>query len=709
MRKHYFGLFILIFLIQSGYSSAQLRSSSVTVKDELGKFILHLNTISFDPAMLNNIGEVARSEINSTSSLIQADNLLPNPQKIKAMRSLVFFLRDLGTDIDEKKIDVYDIPATIRSYQVLLNALLHHGSVENVLEPLSPRRCRLLAGAFRQYDNTALMEDIAVYKFFAATPKYIIPFLQKNPSFRFADSLLFQAAAIEDPAKTYSYLSQHPDKFQDKINSNIYLQQIFSISQNKLASELMPFIVSLSENKIMQDTILSIRTDVTAYFQLLVNTLKDELVEHDEQGFPFHAALRNGIKQKSLSFYVNSINDLHSSPDNIRFASVKNLRPEDLYYLITSCEDELYTSSYLGLYRRLMEQLKDHPADSIFEVVHFDNFRIFMRMAANYNTLADFLGRLPQATAADLLRRFISGIEKDIDTGVEKAMDVADAFAGLSNVAGTSEQIDVELKSNLERCRSNQLFFGTRLYDILIQVFDLVKNDDPGNKLWQELGNYELLDRRSIQNQNGETVEMVLFYGDEDGEASFNNFLSFFKNSNTWKVTKNNLWATIRSTSEQPIVIYANLPLDTKQELDVQAQDSMSAYMEQQSVKPVILIHRGHSYHLGKTLAKMQPSVKLALLGSCGGYNSILSVANINPDAQIIVTKKTGSKLVNDPMIDEINQTLLGGKDLVWSAVWVDLQKRFSKDEFTLNLFNEYLPPVKNLSLFVLKLFNNYK
>jgi len=105
----------------------------------------------------------------------------------------------------------------------------------------------------------------------------------------------------------------------------------------------------------------------------------------------------------------------------------------------------------------------------------------------------------------------------------------------------------------------------------------------------------------------------------------------------------------------------------------------------------------------------MQPSVKLALLGSCGGYNSIISVANINPDAQIIVTKKTGSKLINDPMIDEINETLLNGKDLVWADVWNNLQKRFSKDEFTLNLFNEYLPPIKNVSLFVLKLFNRYK
>ncbi len=58
-------------------------------------------------------------------------------------------------------------------------------------------------------------------------------------------------------------------------------------------------------------------------------------------------------------------------------------------------------------------------------------------------------------------------------------------------------------------------------------------------------------------------------------------------------------------------------------------------------------------------------------------------------------------------MIEEINGTLLEKKDLVWSAVWEDLEKRFKKNESALNLFNEYLPPGKNLSLFVLKLFNN--
>ena len=127
---------------------------------------------------------------------------------------------------------------------------------------------------------------------------------------------------------------------------------------------------------------------------------------------------------------MNQINELHSAADAIRFASVKGLRPEDIYYIITSCGDELYTSSYLGLYKRLMENFKTQSADSLFSIVQYDNFRIFMRLAANYNVLTDFLNRMPQEKAAELMNRFISGIETDTYTGLEKAMDIADSFTG---------------------------------------------------------------------------------------------------------------------------------------------------------------------------------------------------------------------------------------------------------------------------------------
>jgi hypothetical protein len=392
---------------------------------------------------------------------------------------------------------------------------------------------------------------------------------------------------------------------------------------------------------------------------------------------------------------VNQVNELHSTADAVRFASVKGLRPEDIYYIITSCGDELYTSSYLGLYKRLMENFKTQSADSLFNIVQYDNFRVFMRLAANYNVLTDFLNKMPQEKAAELMSRFISGIETDTNSGLEKAMDIADSFTGLDSAIAISDMIQKELRSNLNRCKSGHLYFGVRLYNILLQVFDLVKQKNSFNKLWTTLGNYEMLERKALQNKNGEIIQLVLFYGDEDGVASFNNFQKTFSDTSKWKTTKNENWISIRSATDQPIIIYANRPLDTKEELDLKAQDSLFLFLKQESIEPVVLVHRGHSYHLDNTLKRLTPSIKLAILGSCGGANSSISIASINPDAQLIVSKKTGSKSINDPIINVINETLLNKEDLSWPLIWEKLSVRFNNDEFTRNLFNEYIPPEK--------------
>jgi hypothetical protein len=139
--------------------------------------------------------------------------------------------------------------------------------------------------------------------------------------------------------------------------------------------------------------------------------------------------------------------------------------------------------------------------------------------------------------------------------------------------------------------------------------------------------------------------------------------------------------------------------------MDLKAQDSLIMYLTQHSLLPSILVHRGHSYHLDKTLKRLTPSVKLAILGSCGGYNKAISIASVNPDVQVIGSKKTGSMSINDPIIDVIDETLASKNDLLWSEIWKKLTDRFSKDGTSLSLFNEYFPPSNNVSLFVLKLF----
>lgn len=683
-------------------------SAAKVLKEEEGKFFRQLDRISIDTAFVHQLSRSVKLEVDSIYTFIITNAALPGAEKEKAILSLGYFMNELTKNITRQRSEMYDVHSAVQSYKNILKALLYNRSFADVLIPAGQSRSQLLSAAFSQYKEYPLLDDIAVYKRVASLPEYILSFLENKPNFRYADSLLV-IAAVNDPSKIVLYLNQGKQPLQDNIRNtkNIYLQEIISLATDRNASELLPFVTLIAEKRITKEEILEARKDVVKYFQLLVNT-RMESVGSNDASMIFQKLLRKGLKEKSLSFYVNQVNELHSATDAIRFASIKGLRPEDIYYIITSCGDELYTSSYLGLYKRLMENFKTQSADTLFNIVQFDNFRVFMRLAANYNVLTDFLNKMPQEKAAELMSRFISGIETDTNSGLEKAMDIADSFTGLDSAIAISDMIQKELRSNLNRCKSGHLYFGVRLYNILLQVFDLVKQKNSFNKLWTTLGNYEMLERKALQNKKGEIVQVVLFYGDEDGVASFNNFQKTFSDTSKWKTTKNENWISIRSSTDQPIIIYANRPLDTKEELDLKAQDSLFLFLKQESIDPVVLVHRGHSYHLDNTLKRLTPSIKLAILGSCGGANSSISIASINPDAQLIVSKKTGSKSINDPIINVINETLLNNEDLSWPEIWEKLSVRFNNDEFTRNLFNEYIPPGRNVSLFVLKLFNFY-
>ena len=700
--------FLILVSLLHPFTVVAQSSATKVFKEEEGKFFHQLNSVSMDSAIVRQLSRSVRLKVDSIYLFIVSDAKLPANDKEKAILSLGYFLNELGKNIRQERSEIYDVLNAVQSYQDILKAILNRGSLEDEIETLPSRRTQVLATTFAQYKEHNLLDDAAVYKRMASSPGFILSFLENKPWFRYADSLLV-IAAVNDPSKMVSYLNSGKQGLIEKIRNtnNIYLQQIISLSADRNSTELLPFVAEIAEGKFTAEEILETRKDVVKYFQLLVNTLK-ESKGIDDPSFIFQKLLRRGVKEKALYFYANQVNEMHNAAESKRFAAVKGLRPEDLYYIITSCGDELYTSSFLGLYKRLMGNFSAQSADSLFEIVQYDNFRMFMRLAANYNVLTDFLNRMPEEKAAMLVRDFISGIETDANSGLEKAMDIGDSFTGLDSAIVIRDMIQKELQTNLNRCRSGQLFLGIRLYSILTQVFDLVKQRNSLDKLWATLGNYEMLERKRLLSKNGEIVQTVLFYGDDDGIASFNSFNKLFADTTKWKTSKNTNWISIRSVSDQPIIIYANLPLTEKEEMDLKAQDSLFMFLKQQSIEPAILVHRGHSYHVNKTLTRLTPSVRLAILGSCGGSNNAISIATINPDAQLIVSKKTGSKSINDPIINVINETLLLKEDLSWPVIWEKLAAQFSNDEFTRNLFNEYVPPGKNVSLFVLKLFNFY-
>ncbi len=155
------------------------------------------------------------------------------------------------------------------------------------------------------------------------------------------------------------------------------------------------------------------------------------------------------------------------------------------------------------------------------------------------------------------------------------------------------------------------------------------------------------------------------------------------------------------SSTNGRISIYANAPLDEKEELDLKAQDSLTAYLSEKQITPSIIVHRGHSYYANHTVASIDSSAKLVLLGSCGGYQKLAAVLKRAPETQVIASKQIGKGVINAALLSQIAETIEKGQDIVWRVVWKQMNVQLKGAAKT--GFQDYIPPYKNIGLMLLK------
>src|SRR3984893_4254207 len=107
------------------------------------------------------------------------------------------------------------------------------------------------------------------------------------------------------------------------------------------------------------------------------------------------------LETKAQSIFVNTINGLHEADSAVRFAIIQPLTAEELYYLAVSSDGIIYTSSFVkGVYPLMMKKINQR-GDSLLRTVKFDRYRKFIRMAAGYNTLSNFLSSFQNQERAE--------------------------------------------------------------------------------------------------------------------------------------------------------------------------------------------------------------------------------------------------------------------------------------------------------------------
>ena len=438
---------------------------------------------------------------------------------------------------------------------------------------------------------------------------------------------------------------------------------------------------------------------------MLVKTEMDYVARalNKDTAFEFKA-LTDRLITKAKEGFVNTINGLHTETAEVRFKCIQQLTAEELYYLAVSSDGSIYTSSFVkGVYPLMMKKANNR-GDSLLVSLHFDKYRKFIKMAAGYNTLSNFLTSFPakkgpedESDAEKLMKAFVGKLE--LGNGLEDGVDVADSYASIEeSIKPLANEMLKNVQVNYQRNLESNNRRGIAMYKILNNLFlsaDTANHIDLTKEL--KIPPVYEMPYKSLVNDSGRVVMQVFFYGDKDGQGIFKGFVNMFSNAN-WKISYADKWVCITSAKGKPVSIYANKPLPEEGGEDEKAQAELCEYIAKNKLFPSITIHRGHSYYADATIEQMFPSSKIVFLGSCGGYHLIHDVLEKAPDAHIIASKQIGATEVNRPFFQLLTEKIRNGNNIDWIPFWKELDKMVEAKEF-----EDYIPPYKNLGALFIK------
>ena len=639
-----------------------------------------------------------------------------NNDKIRYLRLVENLVRSFRVGWKNKEIKPLGFPALYQTFESILKNLPAQKSMLPPLEAAPYEVAKIATAVFSDSKEYMEAQKIVYLKYCQLHPdnilKTIRPFAQES----FADSLVV-VACKNNPVQLYSY-AQSTGTTEGKLihrSQNSMVKVVAQLSQTPSALLYFPFLDDLLSGKNTVENIKMVVGDVESkydsigYFKMLVKTEIDYFKRmapplRDTPIAMFGAnSLREVLKGKSLQHFIKPINELHDVSNlAVRMKAIQPLGAQELYYMIIMGESDIFTSSYKHSFSRLMQLMGTTPrGDSLLQTVHFDFFKKFIKMAANFNKLDTFLKTMPVANSEILMKAFVANLDK---TGnLEDAVDVADSYSSI-NDKNLLQTILGYVKENEQRNIAENNGRGALIYGLLKTIF-LSADSSNHIDLTATVGIpsiYEIA-HKELQDAKGRIVQQVFFYGDEDGKTFFPPFLNSFP-AKDWTITSKKEWVEIKA-NKSDVWVFANKPLDYNQNLDDSAQVHLAKHLEANEMQPSVVVHRGHSYWLPGTIKRMPADAKVVVLGSCGGYQNLNQILEVSPDAHIISTKEIGKGDINKPILNYLNQSFLSGQTLGWREMWKSLGNLFGRDPNpeVRESWEDYIPPYRNLGAIFIK------
>ncbi len=673
--------------------------------------------VSTNPDINLQVTDALIRKVNVLRNNIETNNDLPtNNDKVRYLRYLEYLLQKFINSWKEHSINPSLAPLLVANFHEIMLANIKGEDMSPLVEKAPYEIGLINASIFDENPGYKHSQIILFRKFCVLNPDKILANIGPYADEPFADTLVIDAFN-NSPSQLYSY-AQSANSRQGKLIRRIddpRIKTVVKLSTQNRALFYFPFLDDLISGKqTIEDISKVVGTsnqdyDSVGYYSLLVKTEIKYYARLVKGDTPVAMLGANGLvdilKAKAIQHFIEPINALHENPNPaIRFRAIQPLNAQELYYMMVLGENDIYTSSYKYSFDRMIEKMGPNPhGDSLLISLNFDRFKKFIKMAAGYNKLDQFLKTMPE-NSEKLMQAFVSRLETS--GTLEDAVDVADSYGSITNPALQKSMLQ-NIIWNEQRCLKENNQRGQKIYSLLKTIF-LSADPKNGIDLSKEIGIPPIytMDYNYLADDSGRIIEQVFFYGDKDGKQSYASYLTSFP-SNEWNITRKKEWIEIRSIRGKPITIFANLPLDNETDKDANAQKALINYMDSKGLQPSIVIHRGHSYHLPYTINQLSGSAKIVMLGSCGGYQNLSTILKYAPEAHIISTKQTGTMNVNKSIIDVLDNTLQEGKNIDWRQMWANLTLSFNKAPKEIReTFEDYIPPQKNLGALFIKAYN---
>ena len=651
-------------------------------------------------------------KVDAIQYLIETDKIFDHRLKVNYLSGLEYVLKyfrqnwKIKTD---KKVNPVNLPAIISAYEECIKKDRNNESFESVIDGLSYDAGMNIINAtiFDKNPGYSSSRNNLVLKYCLLHPEKTFLTLHQNPDMPFADSLV-RTVAQQYPRQLYDYAaaSNKLGNVIRNISDDIFIKTVVRMARSKSGQQYFAFLDNIVKGKMTFEEIDAAKDDSVLYYKLMVKTMLEYTGRaiYKDTAFEF-AGLRERLEKKARENFVNIINGLHNENTEFRFRSIQPLSAEELYYLAVSADGSIYTSSFVkGVYPLMMKKISNR-GDSLLASLHFDKYRKFIKMAAGFNMLSDFLSSFPpkkttddESDAEKLMKAFVGKLEKG--NGLEDGVDVADSYASIvETIKPLANEMLKNIQLNYQRNEKAGNKRGIAIYKILNNLF---LSADSANKidLTKELGVppvYEV-PFTVLANDSGRVIIQVFIYGDKDGIGVFPGILNLFNNAN-WKTDRSNpQWVTISSVKGKSVSIFLNRPLPEEKNEDAKAQEALCKYLETNKLYPTVTVNRGHSYNAPYTIEQMFATSKIVFMGSCGGYRMIHDILEKAPDAHIVGTKQIADAPVNNPFLKLLGEKLRAGSNIEWIPFWKELGKMATD-----KIFEDYVPPYKNLGALFIK------